>query len=240
MHLDNYLSILEQRANLQDKFALQKFFQTAPGQYAEGDQFIGVKVSEIRVLLKEFQANFDFDELHTLLISPIHEHRMSGVIVLVYQFKKSLKRDPKPFVDFFLQHLDHINNWDLVDTSCRDILGLYLLDKPRDILYELVLEPHIWKKRIAIVSTWSFIRKGDFKDALALSKILLTEKADIVLKAVGWMLREIIGKGGLDEVDLFIRTNILTIPAKVITIATQDISREKIEFYRDLRKSMAN
>ncbi len=227
--------LLNQNANAADKEAMQRFFKTRKGEYAEGDVFIGLKVSKLRELIKPF-FSIPLDEISLLLQSEIHEYRMAGLIILVKQYRKNRKSNPEPYVYFYLEHIEFVNNWDLVDTSCRDILGDYLLSRPRDVLFELAKKESIWIKRIAVVSTWTFIKNRDYSDALKICGLLLDEKQDILQKAVGWMIREVFKNGGYIEADIFVRENIFSISRKVLSIAAEDLTKDKIEFYRFLKK----
>ncbi len=169
---------------------LQYFFKTGKGQYGEGDVFWGIRVPETRKVAKEFKQ-LPFDEVKKVLKNPVHEIRLCGLLILVEQFKKAKKENRKEIVDFYLSQTQYINNWDLVDLSCYNILGTYLLDKPRDILYSLARSKNMWEQRIAIVSTWMFIRNNEFTDTLAIAGMLLHHPHDLIHKAIGWMLREV-------------------------------------------------
>jgi 3-methyladenine DNA glycosylase AlkD len=166
----------------------QNFFKTGPGQYGEGDIFIGVNVPDIRRVSKEFQ-NLDLDEINKLLFSKIHECRLLALIILVkkYQTKDSLK---KQIFDFYIKNKKQINNWDLIDGSAPHIVGHWLFNKKRKLLYKLAKSDSLWDRRISVLSTFYFIRNYDFKDTLNISKILLNDSHDLIHKAVGWMLRE--------------------------------------------------
>lgn len=167
------------------------FFKTGKGQYGEGDVFWGITVPEVRKVAKR-NAECSIEEVESLLKSKVHEHRLAGLLILVEKYKSD-----KDFIyDFYLSHLDGVNNWDLVDLSSRFIVGDYLLNRDRAVLYELAKDENLWKRRIAIVSTYPFIKKNDFKDVFAISEILLKDDHDLIQKAVGWMLRE---AGKMDE-----------------------------------------
>ena len=172
---------------------LQGFFKTGKGQYAEGDIFWGIKVPETRQVAKAYH-NMPFEELKKILKNPVHEVRLCALMILVERFKKSEESEKKAIVDFYLSNTQYINNWDLVDLSCYKILGNYLLDKPRDILYLLAKSKNMWEQRIAIVSTWTFIRHHELEDTLAIAEMLLDHSHDLIHKAVGWMLRELAKK----------------------------------------------
>ena len=169
---------------------LQRFFKTGKGQYAEGDIFWGIKVPETRQVAKAYRS-LPFSEIKKVVANPVHELRLCGLLILVEQFKKASETDKKDIFDFYLSNTQYINNWDLVDLSAYNIVGNYLLDKPRDILYRLAKSKNMWEQRIAIVSTWAFIRNRELDDTLAISELLLDHPHDLIHKAVGWMLREL-------------------------------------------------
>lgn len=169
-----------------------RFFKTGPGEYGEGDRFYGIPVPVQREIVKAHWKTLTIEHLRELLRSPIHEERLSGVFALVHHYKATKpKANREKWVNFYLSEIHFINNWDLVDSSCHLILGDWLLDKDRSVLYELAQTDHLWSQRIAIVSTIAFIRKGQFEDTLQLSIALMNHKHDLIHKAIGWMLREI-------------------------------------------------
>ena len=216
---------LESLANPEKKVVLQRFFKTGKGEYGEGDVFMGVTVPQIRQTAQE-NRTMPFAEVETMLKSPIHEMRMCALLVLVDLFQKTKKEDQKPIVDFYLSNTQYINNWDLVDLSCYKILGTYLQDKPRNVLYRLANSATMWEQRISIVSTLAFIRKGDFKDTLAISERLLSHPHDLMHKAVGWMLREVAKK---DEklVLEFIQKHYSQMPRTALRYAIERLPEEK-------------
>ena len=172
---------------------LARFFKTGPGQYGEGDRFLGIKVPVTRQVVKECWREMDFAGLEECLRSEYHEARLAGLLALVETFSHSKKNQvlQAECVDFYLSHTDRINNWDLVDLSCYPMLGEWLLDKDRTILYDLARKGKtIWEQRIGIVSTMAFVRKGQIEDTFAIADILLQHPHDLIHKAVGWLLRE--------------------------------------------------
>ena len=171
---------------------LSSFFKTGEGEYGEGDIFIGVPVPIQRALVKEFYKEIDLDEIHVLLGEEFHECRMTGLLFLVQLYNKcKTAEEKKEIVDFYLYHTPNINNWDLVDLSAPQIIGAYLLDKDRDLLYQLAKSKNMWEQRIAIVATWTFIKNKEYGDTLAIADLLLDSKEPLLHKATGWMLREI-------------------------------------------------
>jgi 3-methyladenine DNA glycosylase AlkD len=168
-----------------------RFFKTGKGEYSEGDLFLGISNPDIYKVVNKFKKEITIDESLYFLQHEIHGYRLFALKVLEYKYKKSDERTKKKIVDIYLNNIKCINNWDLVDLSAPNILGDYLLDKDRKILYKLVEEDDLWSKRIAILSTFAFIKNDEFDDALKISKILLAHEHDLIHKAVGWMLREI-------------------------------------------------
>lgn len=167
-----------------------RFFKTGPGQYGEGDTFIGIKVPTLRTISREFRA-MPLPEIELLLQSPIHEERQLALFILVLQVAKCDDSQRKTSFDFYLKNTPFINNWDLVDCSAPQVVGGFLMDKPRKPLMELARSDRLWERRIAIVSTQHFIRHGDLGDTLTISRMLLKDKEDLIHKATGWMLREV-------------------------------------------------
>ena len=163
---------------------LQRFFKTGPGQYGEGDVFIGVVVPHIRSIAKA-NLGTPVSELHRLLRSDYHEARLCALLILTERFKKASEKERSEIYKFYLKHADRANNWDLVDLTCPTIVGLYLLDKERDILYRMAKSECLWEQRIAIVSTISFIRNNEFADTFALAEKLFSHPHDLIHKAVG-------------------------------------------------------
>ncbi len=170
---------------------LPRFFKTGKGGYGEGDQFIGVVVPNLRVVAKKY-FDTDFETLQELLASPFHEYRLTALLALTYRYAKL--KDPasrEACVNFYVSQIAAINNWDLVDLSCYKILGHWLFDKDKQLLYDWATENHLWKQRIAMISCMYFVKQGEFKDALAIADLLQHHPHDLIHKAVGWILREI-------------------------------------------------
>ena len=167
-----------------------RFFKTGKGEYGEGDQFLGIRVPELRGYAKTY-AHTPLEEVLRLLESPYHEERLLALLLLVQKFAKGDAKLKTAIFDAYLKHTRYINNWDLVDSSAYRIIGPYLEDKNRETLYDLAKSDSLWERRIAIMATLHFIRQKDFNDALELSRKLIDDKEDLIQKAVGWMLREI-------------------------------------------------
>ena len=172
---------------------LSRFFKTGPGQYGEGDRFLGIKVPVTREVVRRCWNRIGFSEIGACVESEYHEVRLAGLLALVQVFSHA-KKNPalqQECIDFYLAHTDRINNWDLVDLSCYPLLGEWLLDKDRTVLYDLAREGKtLWEQRIGMVSTMTFIRHGQLEDTFAIADILLHHPHDLIHKAVGWLLRE--------------------------------------------------
>jgi 3-methyladenine DNA glycosylase AlkD len=190
MKLDELREKLRSAARPGDAEFLQGFFKTGPGQYGEGDVFIGVRVPVVRKLAKETDG-LKMREVLSLLRSKYHEERLLALIILVRRFEWGTESERKEIFDIYLREKRWINNWDLVDVSAPKIVGAWLLDKPRKILGDLASSSNVWDRRIAVLSSFAFIRKGQFADSLQLCERLLQDKQDLIHKACGWMLREL-------------------------------------------------
>ena len=208
---------------------LSRFFKTGPGQYGEGDIFLGIKVPTTRAVVKSYWKELTLNDLKECVINPYHEVRLAALLALVEMFSHS-KKDrafQKECVDFYLSHTDRINNWDLVDLSCYPLLGVWLLDKDRSLLYDLARDGKtIWEQRIGIVSTMTFIRHGQLDDTFSIADILLHHPHDLIHKAVGWLLRE---AGKKDEVALteFLKSRHKTMPRTMLRYAIEKFPEEK-------------
>ena len=198
---------------------LKGFFKTGPGHYGEGDIFLGVVVPDIRTVAKEFR-DAPLPEIRGLLTSSIHEERLLALLMLVRRFTEADEGLKKKIYGLYLANTKYINNWDLVDLSAPNIVGAYLLEKSRKPLYELAVSRGLWKKRIAVLSTFAFIRQNDFKDTLAISRILLADEHDLIHKAVGWMLREV-GKRSLAAEEQFLKKHCKTMPRTMLRYAIE-------------------
>jgi 3-methyladenine DNA glycosylase AlkD len=205
----------------------RRFFQTGEGRYGEGDLFLGIKVPVIRDVVKN-TGSIDCAEVEKLLDSPYHEARFAGFIFLVCDFKKAKTGEARRRIfDFYIAHARKANNWDLVDCSCRDVVGAYLLNMPdRSILYRLAASDNLWEQRISIVSTWTFIKHGQYDDALALSEKLMNHPHDLMHKAIGWMLREA-GKKDRTVLTGFLTKHYKTMPRTALRYAIEHYPPEE-------------
>lgn len=225
--LDNNLRGL---ANPSQAAVLQRFFKTSKGEYGEGDVFLGIKVPVLRGVANEF-GDLSLSEIQLLLNSKVHEKRMVALFVLIDQFKKGSDADKERFFEFYLRNAKRVNNWDLVDLSAPNIVGSFLLDKDmkdRTVLYKLAKSNNLWERRIAIVSTFAFIRNNEFKDTLRISKLLLSDSADLIHKSVGWMLREV-GKRDVVVLEKFLKPRYKQMPRTMLRYAIEkfDVGKRK-------------
>lgn len=184
---------------------LLRYFKTGPGQYGEGDRFLGLSVPIQRKIALRYRA-LPLKDIDKLLLSPIHEHRFTGLEILVAQYERASEEERNEIFQFYLRHTRCMNNWDLVDTSAPYIVGRHLLLRNRSILRDLAGSSNLWDRRIAILATFAFLRQGETKDTVQIARTLLTDPQDLIRKAVGWALREV---GKVDKATLldFLRTN---------------------------------
>lgn len=203
-------------ADDEKKSTLPHFFKTGKGGYGEGDKFIGVVVPNVRIVAKEYKEASE-EIISELLASEWHEMRECGLFILVQQSRKTVE---KSVFDLYLSHTAGINNWDLVDLSAPQIVGGYLLDKPRDILYQLADSKSLWENRIAIVSTFTFIKKGDLEDTYKLAIKMMHYHHDLMHKAIGWMLREA-GKRDRERLYNFVDSHRTDMPRTMLRYAIE-------------------
>lgn len=210
---------------------LARFFKTGPGEYGEGDIFLGIKVPDQRKVAKKYR-DLSLAQVEKLLQNKIHEYHLVALLILVEKYQKSSPQEQKQIVNLYLKNTQYINNWDLVDLSAPKIVGAYLLDKPekRNLLYKLAQSKDLWKKRISVLSTFSFIKVNQFSDALKISKILLHDEHDLIHKAVGWMLREV-GKKNQKIEEKFLKKHYQTMPRTMLRYAIERFSEKKRKFY---------
>lgn len=199
-----------------------KFFKAGKGEYGEGDRFLGVTVPNIRAIAK-LHKDISIEEIRELLQSEWHEVRLCALIIMVEKSKKKDETLRKELFNLYLSQTKRINNWDLVDLSCRFIIGEYLLDKSRDILYQLAQSSLLWDNRIAIVSTYAFIRKGQLEDTYALSDLMMQHPHDLMHKAIGWMLREA-GKRNPERLYDYVMSHRADMPRTMLRYAIEKFS----------------
>ena len=216
-----------------DAVGLMRFFKTGPGEYGEGDVFIGVRVPKTRTIAKAHR-HLSLDDIDSLLDSEIHEHRLTALFILNGQFAAAAK--PKTYdeavqrkiVDHYLAAVrrGRVNNWDLVDASAENIVGPWLYERPRDLLFELAASDSLWERRVAVLSSFAFIKRGDPSTTMELAVILLPDRADLIQKAVGWMLREIGKKVDRDVLVAFLFEHAHDMGRTALSYATEHLDPE--------------
>ncbi len=219
--VEDIKSELIKDADLEKAGFMLKYFKAVPGGYGEGDKFYGVKVPFQRRIAKKYYKIISLEELNLLIKDPFHESRLTALFILVEKFEKAkTETEQKKIVCFYLNNIPYINNWDLVDSSAHKILGVYLFTREKDILYELARTNHLWKQRIAVISTFYFIRNNEYEDSLKIARILLEHEHDLIHKAVGWMLREV---GNMDlQVELdFLKKHYKNMPRTMLRYAIE-------------------
>jgi 3-methyladenine DNA glycosylase AlkD len=207
----------------------QRFFKTEPGEYGEGDIFIGIKVPVLRKLAKEY-LDLALKDTRKILRSKYHEVRLLALLIMVGQFSRGDEKKKKSIYELYLKNTRYINNWDLVDLSAYHIVGPYLMDKSREPLFELANSGSLWERRIAIMSTFYFIKNNEFTDTLEIAGILLSDAEDLIHKAVGWMLREI-GKRQLKTEEAFLKRNYKIMPRTMLRYAIEKFPEPKRKRY---------
>ena len=215
-------SELQALSNAEKREIFPRFFKAGKGEYGEGDRFLGVTVPNIRAIAK-LHKDISIEEIRELLQSEWHEVRLCALIIMVEKSKKKDEALRKELFNLYLSQTKRINNWDLVDLSCRFIIGEYLLDKSRDILYQLAQSSLLWDNRIAIVSTYAFIRKGQLEDTYALSDLMMQHPHDLMHKAIGWMLREA-GKRNPERLYDYVMSHRADMPRTMLRYAIEKFS----------------
>jgi 3-methyladenine DNA glycosylase AlkD len=208
---------------------LQSFFKTGPGEYAEGDVFVGVQVPVLRKLAGKFAAA-PVSSAVKLLRSPVHEERFLALVMLMDKYRKSDASGKEEIYRIYLDHTRYINNWDLVDVTAKNIVGDYLRDRDKKPLYALAGSKSLWERRIAVLSTFYFIGKGQFGDSLNIARILLRDEHDLIHKAVGWMLREI-GKRDQPAEEAFLNDHYRRMPSTMLRYAIERFPERKRRYY---------
>ena len=229
MLVQNIQRKLQELGSREKAKVLQRFFKTGPGEYGEGDVFVGVKVPELRKLAKEYQK-ITVKEVKQLLKSDIHEERLLALFILVRKYSKGNETEKKRIYELYLKNTQFINSWDLVDISAHHIIGAFLVDKSKEPLYSLAKSMNLWERRISIISTFYFIKHDKYAETLKISEILLTDEQDLIHKAVGWMLREI-GKRHLPTEEKFLRKHYKRMPRTMLRYAIEKFPEDKRQGY---------
>jgi len=220
---------LKQLANREKAEILQRFFKTGPGEYGEGDVFIGVKVPDLRKVAKDFR-DIAIKDVIILLESAVHEERLLALLILVSKYVKGNEIAKKEIYRLYLNKTKFINNWDLVDVTAQHIVGDYLMDKNKDPLYNLSKSKDLWERRIAVMATFYFIKRGKYEWTLKIAKFLLNDKEDLIHKAVGWMLREI-GKKDMIIEETFLKQHYKEMPRTMLRYAIEKFPELKRQQY---------
>jgi len=201
---------------------LPKFFQAGPGGYAEGDEFIGVRVPRLRQAARKYYRNITLIEIAELLHDPVHEYRAVALMMLASKYEKADPKAKEEIAQFYLDNLDYVNNWDLVDLSADKILGAHLFAGDRRVLYELAASKHLWRQRAAVMATFYFIRHGEFSDTFRLAELLIGHPHHLIHKAVGWMLREVGKRDQRAEVE-FLKAHYQRMPRTMLRYAIEKL-----------------
>jgi len=208
----------------------QKFFKTRPGDYGHGDRFLGIRVPVLRNVARELRAA-PLPAALVLLRSPLHEERLVALFMLVDRYARGTAADKQRIYEQYLKHVPkHVNNWDLVDSSAHLIVGAHLVERDRGLLYDLARSPHLWSRRVAIIATFWFIKRGSFEDTLALAELLLDDREDLIHKATGWMLREV-GNRDRGAAERFLRRHCRRMPRTMLRYAIERFPEAKRRAY---------
>jgi len=207
-----------------------RFFKTGKGEYGYSDIFLGVRAPKIRLIAKK-HIDISIVDMKILIQSKYHEERFLGLIILVNKYSKTKdKKTKNQLYKIYISSFKYINNWDLVDVTCPHVIGKHLIDKDRSVLYKWAKSDDLWTKRIAIVSTFSFIRQNDLEDTFKIAEILLQDKHDLIHKAVGWMLREA-GKRDLEKEEIFLKKYYRDMPRTMLRYAIEKFPESKRQAY---------
>jgi len=229
MNLKEFKKRIKEESNKQQAKSLKWFFKTGAGEYGEGDVFAGIKMPVQRKIAKEFK-NLNYDDIKELLCSKIHEERMIGLLILQGKYEKGDENEKEKVFKFYIRNRKGIDNWDLVDITSPKIVGEYLLERDKKLLYKFAKSKNLWERRIAILSTFTFIRAGKFETTFKISNILLDDNHDLIHKAVGWMLREI-GKKDLNAEEKFLKPRYKIMPRTMLRYAIEKFPEVKRKKY---------
>lgn len=225
--ITNIRAALRSHADVSHAETMQRYFKTGPGEYGEGDRFLGVRVPHVRRIARQFRA-ITLDEVSVMLSSPIHEERLLALVILTLKYPKESPDEQTAIYQLYLDYLTYINNWDLVDISAMHIIGAHLFRRSRDPLYPLAKSDNLWHRRVSIMSTFHFIRKGEYDETLKIAAMLVSDTEDLIHKAVGWMLREVGNRDRAAE-EVFLIKHLRHMPRTMLRYAIE-------KFPDDLRK----
>ena len=234
-----YVKRLERHQSDVELAKIQRYFKSGDGEYGEGDVFMGVRMGQVFALSGEFRE-MPLEEIERLLASPIHEVRAGGVKIMANQAKgrKTPEDRRKELYELYLRSMDRINNWDLVDLGAWDVVGGYLADKPRDVLYDLARSSNIWERRTAVLSTMAFMRRGEVDDAFRIAELLLGDDQDLIHKAAGWALR-VAGDIDRERLVRFLDSHAATMPRIALRNAIEHFEKDQRERYLGMKKAGA-
>lgn len=222
---------LKKVSNKEKVEIISRFFKTGKGEYGEGDIFVGISVPNSRIIAKKYSKEIDILNLQKLIKSPIHEYRLTALLILVEKFSKEKeKAKRKVLIDFYLSNTQYINNWDLVDLSCYKTLGVWLLDKNKEILFQLAKSKNLWEQRISIITCLHFIRNKQYETFLEIAEELLHHPHDLIHKAIGWLLREI-GKKDINIEKTFLNKHYKTMPRTMLRYSIEKFPEDERQDY---------
>jgi 3-methyladenine DNA glycosylase AlkD len=208
---------------------MQRFFKTGPGEYGQGDIFLGITVPVLRGLAGRYQE-LEFKQTRQLLKSPYHEERLLALLILILKYQKGGQAVKEKTYKTYLKNARYVNNWDLVDLSAKNIVGDFLMHRDRGRIFKLAASDLLWERRIAVVSTFYFIGKNDFKDSLKIARLLIVDKHDLIHKAVGWMLREV-GKRDSLRAEKFLQKHCRRMPRTMLRYAIERLAPARRQAY---------
>lgn len=229
---------LQMHASAGDALFLQRFFKTGKGQYGAGDVFIGVRVPKIRQVCKQCQ-DLPLPEVQKLLDGKVHEHRLAGLIILTLKYPKATEQEKQAVYDLYLLNVyrGRINNWDLVDATAEYIIGEHLVNRPRDILFTLAHNEDLWQRRVAALSSFAYIKRGEPGTALELAEILLYDQRDLIQKAVGWLLREVGKRCDRQILIDFLNKHAHEMPRTMLRYSLEHLPKEQRTYYMSQKSS---
>jgi 3-methyladenine DNA glycosylase AlkD len=234
---ERFVERLEAHRSPEELEKRRRYFKTGEGQYGEGDEFMGVRMGQVFALAKEF-IEMPPGEIEKLLESPLHEVRAGALSIMDKQARRKRTHESrrKELFDLYLRRIDRIDNWDLVDVACPYVVGGYLFDKPRDVLYELARYENMWERRTAIVATSYFMRQGDVEDTFRIAALLLDDEEDLIHKATGGWLREA-GKKDRGRLRTFLDEHAAAMPRTMLRYAIEHLDEEERKYYLSMEKA---